>query len=154
MLLAIIASMYAVYHGPAGLKAIATQIHQATNRLAATLTEAGFTLGDQPVFDTLRVTVGDQQAKILERAAEQHINLRIIDSQTLGLSLDETTTEADLADLLGIFTGSPTPPPLHPSTPPLIYSLSNWRSRPHPSRRYSRISGSSGQSGKNSRLPD
>ncbi|MDA0865504.1 MAG: aminomethyl-transferring glycine dehydrogenase [Cyanobacteria bacterium] len=105
VLLAIIASMYAVYHGPVGLKAIATRIHAATTGLATALTAAGFTLGDEPVFDTLRVTVGDQQAAILNRATAHQINLRAIDDHTLGLSLDETTTEADLQDLVAIFTG-------------------------------------------------
>ncbi|MBD2111629.1 MULTISPECIES: aminomethyl-transferring glycine dehydrogenase [Cyanophyceae] len=105
VLLAIMASMYAVYHGPEGLRAIASRIHYQTQTLAAALTEAGFELGKEPVFDTLRVGVGDRQAAILTRAANHRINLRILDAETLIIALDETVTEADLQDLITVFTG-------------------------------------------------
>jgi glycine dehydrogenase len=120
VLLAIMASMYAVYHGPAGLKAIATRIHQHTQTLAQALTAAGFSLGTAPVFDTLRVTVGDRQAAILARAAAHRINLRVLDTETLIVALDETVTSQDLQDLITVFTGTtspqsaPTPVPAHP----------------------------------------
>ena len=109
VLLAVIASMYAVYHGPEGLRAIATRIHAHTATLAQVLVQAGFTLGAAPYFDTLRVTVGDRQAEILRRAAQHRINLRVMDSDTLGVSLDETVTLADLQDLCTVFTGAPAP---------------------------------------------
>ncbi|PZV06920.1 MAG: glycine dehydrogenase (aminomethyl-transferring), partial [Leptolyngbya sp.] len=107
VLLAIMASMYAVYHGPEGLRAIAARLHAQTQTLAAALTAAGFTLGTEPVFDTLRVTVGHAQAAILARAADHRINLRVLDGETLIVALDETVTEADLQDLITVFTGDP-----------------------------------------------
>ncbi|HEY9890003.1 MAG TPA: aminomethyl-transferring glycine dehydrogenase, partial [Candidatus Obscuribacterales bacterium] len=118
VLLAVIAGMYAVYHGPAGLRAIATRIHHHTATLAAGLTQAGFALGTAPYFDTLRVTVGDRQAAILARAAHHRINLRREDAHTLIVALDETTTEADVRDLLTIFTEADALPPAAPS--PLV----------------------------------
>ncbi|WP_051463644.1 aminomethyl-transferring glycine dehydrogenase [Leptolyngbya sp. PCC 6406] len=113
VLLAVIASMYAVYHGPEGLRHIATRIHHHALTLAAALTEAGFSLGPDPIFDTLRVTVGDRQAAILDRAAAHRINLRVLDPETLVVALDETVTEVDVQDLITVFTG-------HPSTPPPV----------------------------------
>ncbi|PSR19504.1 glycine dehydrogenase (aminomethyl-transferring), partial [filamentous cyanobacterium CCP3] len=105
VLLAIMASMYAVYHGPEGLRAIASRLHQQTQTLAQALTEAGFELGQEPVFDTLRVTVGDAQAAILARAAARRINLRVLDAETLVVALDETVTEQDIQDLITVFIG-------------------------------------------------
>ncbi len=104
VLLAVIAGMYAVYHGPSGLKAIATRIHQHTVTLATALQQAGFELGTAPYFDTLRVTVGDRQADILAQAAAKHINLRRLDAEKLVVALDETTTAEDVRDLVEIFT--------------------------------------------------
>jgi glycine dehydrogenase len=103
VLLAVIASLYAVYHGPAGLKQIATRIHQLTGVLADGLTQLGFSLGAAPYFDTLRVATGDQTRAIWARALAQQVNLRQIDDQTLGIALDETTTPADVVTLLAIF---------------------------------------------------
>ncbi|MBD2258486.1 aminomethyl-transferring glycine dehydrogenase [Pseudanabaena sp. FACHB-2040] len=105
VLLAVIASMYAVYHGPEGLKQIATRIHGLTVALAEALKQAGFTLGSEPCFDTLRVGTRKQTQDILSRAAAQRINLRVIDPQTLGVALDETTTPDDVRDLIEVFTG-------------------------------------------------
>jgi glycine dehydrogenase len=140
VLLAIMASMYAVYHGPEGLRAIAARIHAQTQTLAAALAAAGFTLGATPVFDTLRVTVGAAQPAILARAAEHRINLRVLDGETLIVALDETVTDQDLQDLITVFTVDPNPksptdpllplpegdaippsphPPIHSPTPPL-----------------------------------
>ncbi len=106
VLLAIMASMYAVYHGPEGLRQIATRVHGLTVQLAAGLKKLGYAIGDQPFFDTLRVEVGSQQAEILAQALTRKINLRSTDSDAIGIALDETTTEADVADLLHIFAGS------------------------------------------------
>jgi glycine dehydrogenase len=111
VLLAVIAGMYAVYHGPAGLKAIATRIHQHTTTLAAALTQAGFAVGTEPYFDTLRVTVGDRKADILARAAMQRINLRVLDANTLVVALDETTTDEDVQDLIAVFSDRASQPP-------------------------------------------
>ncbi len=122
VLLAIIASMYAVYHGPDGLKRIATRIHQLTAALAEGLKAQGYELGSEPFFDTLRVTVPDAGV-ILERAIAHQINLRLINPTTIGISLDETTTPADLQDLLQIFAPDstalsvPSPHALPPAAP-------------------------------------
>jgi glycine dehydrogenase len=117
VLLAIMASMYAVYHGPEGLKVIASRIHQQIQTLAQALTQAGFTLGSEPYFDTLRVTVGSQQAAILERATAHRINLRVVDGDTLIVALDETVTDQDLNDLIAVFTGTPPSPLPTPHSP-------------------------------------
>lgn len=135
VLLAIMASMYAVYHGPQGLKRIATRIHQLTQALATGLQRQGFALGTEPYFDTLRVTVGASAATILERAIAQRINLRQLDDHTLGVSLDETTTPADVVDLLRVFApdvegpslaiaeASPIPASLQRTTPYLTHPV-------------------------------
>lgn len=104
VLLAVIASMYALYHGPQGLKQIAQRIHGLTAVLAEGLTQLGYSLGSEYFFDTLSIQVPAGHApELVAKALEQEINLRLVDSNTIGVSLDETTTLADLADLLGIF---------------------------------------------------
>jgi glycine dehydrogenase len=105
VLLAIMAGMYAVYHGAAGLRQIAEQIHVLTVTLATGLGKQGYQLGAEPFFDTLRVEVGSQQAEILDRAIAQKINLRPLGSAAIGISLDETAIEQDVLDLLQIFSG-------------------------------------------------
>jgi glycine dehydrogenase len=105
VLLAVIAGMYAVYHGARGLRQIAETIHQQTVMLAGGLKGLGFALGDAPFFDTLRVEVGDRQTEIMTRAIAQRINLRAIGEDAIGVSLDETTTADDLVDLLAVFGG-------------------------------------------------
>lgn len=105
VLLAVMASMYAVYHGPTGLRRIASRIHHLATLLAAGLDLLGLPPGDAPFFDTLTLSVGDQQEAIAQRALAQRINLRYPDAHTIGISLDETTTEQDLLDLLTVITG-------------------------------------------------
>lgn len=105
VLLAVIASMYAVYHGPAGLLAIAKHIHQHTATLASKLKAAGFTLTSDAFFDTLCVHTGDRTQAICDRAIAHQINLYYLDSETVCLSLDETTTAQDVADLVAVFIG-------------------------------------------------
>jgi glycine dehydrogenase len=110
VLLAIMASMYAVYHGPQGLKQIAQRIHQQTAMLATGLEKLGYALGSAPYFDTLRVEVAaDRALDLIEQAQMQRINLRLIESGAIGISLDETTTQQDLQDLLEIFAGDDLP---------------------------------------------
>ena len=105
VLLAVMASMYAVYHGPAGLRRIATRIHGLTTLLAAALRRAGAAVNTAPVFDTL--TVGNvSAARVHANAAAKRINLRVIDETTVGLSLDEATTEVELRALLACFSES------------------------------------------------
>ncbi|MBD2163781.1 aminomethyl-transferring glycine dehydrogenase [Calothrix membranacea FACHB-236] len=104
VLLAVMASMYAVYHGPDGLKAIAENIHNLTGILADGLKRLGYKISSESFFDTLRVELGTHSLeKILKGSQERHINLRIFDETAVGISLDETTTVDDVQDLLEIF---------------------------------------------------
>jgi glycine dehydrogenase len=104
VLLAVMASMYAVYHGPEGLVRIARRTHRLTAILAGALGKAGVAVaGDY--FDTLHVTGIDAKA-LHAKAAAAGLNLRAIDGSSVGISLDETTTRADVATLAGIFGAS------------------------------------------------
>lgn len=106
VLLAVIASMYALYHGPIGLRRIAERIHQMTVILATGLEKLGYSLGTAPFFDTLRITVNPgQHSDILARAHSHQMNLRQIDDRTFGISLDETVGSDDLVALFQIFAG-------------------------------------------------
>ncbi|HEY9826388.1 MAG TPA: aminomethyl-transferring glycine dehydrogenase, partial [Stenomitos sp.] len=108
VLLAVMASMYAVYHGPAGLKAIALRVHQHTAQLAAGLKRLGFTVKTPLFFDTLQVDLGSLSWADLEaRSQSARINLRPVDGQTVGISLDETVGEQDVLDILELFAGTP-----------------------------------------------
>ncbi len=100
VLLAVIASMYAVYHGPRGLRAIAARVHRMARRLAG----SGLKVVHDNYFDTLHVDLGDQSAgEILKAAVGRGMNLRKLSDHAVGISLDETTTEEDLANLCEIF---------------------------------------------------
>ena len=104
VLLAVIASMYAVYHGAEGIKNIAERVHQLTVILAAGLKELGYSIGSEAFFDTLRVETCDRPGvEIIETAAAAGINLRLLAKDAVGISLDETTTEQDLINLWQIF---------------------------------------------------
>ena len=104
VLLAVIAGMYAVYHGPEGLRRIAGRVHRLTHVLARSLEKLGHTIVHKPYFDTLRVEVGAGRVDaILKAAHEAEINVRVLDEFTLGVALDETVTRGDLADLVGVF---------------------------------------------------
>ena len=85
------ASMYAVFHGPKGLKAIAQRIHRKTVRLARGLEEAGFRVDPQAFFDTITVDVGPLQAAVLKSARDEQINLRAVGETRVGITLDEAT---------------------------------------------------------------
>jgi glycine dehydrogenase len=91
VLLAVIASMYAVYHGPEGLAAIAGDLHARTKVLTAGLAKLGFGVRNRHYFDTITVDVGSQRDAIVARAAAEKINFRIVDDNTLGIALDEAT---------------------------------------------------------------
>lgn len=103
VLLANIASMYAVYHGPEGLKRIAERTHALTAILAAGLGEMGVKVVTESFFDTLTLATGTDTAKLHDKARNQGINLRQIDAAHLGLSLDETTSQADVEALWALF---------------------------------------------------
>ncbi|MBN3873497.1 MAG: aminomethyl-transferring glycine dehydrogenase [Nostoc sp. JL33] len=107
VLLAVMASMYAVYHGPAGLKQIAENIHSLTVLLAEGLKRLGYSISSKDFFDTLRVELGRRNLKDILAVSEQlQINLRVFDATAVGISLDETTTPEDLIDLWQIFAGT------------------------------------------------
>jgi glycine dehydrogenase len=101
VLLAVIASMYAVYHGPRGLRAIAQGVHDLTNQLANSLRSAGIKIAHDDFFDTLRIEIADPDA-IVTRAAKSGINLRRLDGPAIGISLDEIATENDVSRLCAI----------------------------------------------------
>ncbi|MEM6888483.1 MAG: aminomethyl-transferring glycine dehydrogenase [Pseudomonadota bacterium] len=88
-LLAVMASMYAVFHGPDGLRAIAQRIHRKTVRLAKGLEAAGFKVDPKACFDTITVDVGPLQAAVLKSAVDEGINLRRVGEGRVGISLDE-----------------------------------------------------------------
>jgi glycine dehydrogenase len=103
VLLAIISAFYAVWHGPEGLTAIARRAHRLAVALSDGLTAAGFTVGSEPFFDTVRVAGA---AAVLPRAKEAGYLLRDLGDGAVGISVDETTTEADVAALLRLFDGT------------------------------------------------
>ncbi|HEV2095398.1 MAG TPA: aminomethyl-transferring glycine dehydrogenase [Chthoniobacterales bacterium] len=109
VLLAVIASMYAVYHGPRGLRAIATQVHGMATKLAHGLQEIGLEIVHQDFFDTIRVELGDgSSADLVQRASRVGYNLRPLGSTAVSISTDETTTDADIEALLSTFRGDRT----------------------------------------------
>ncbi len=103
VLLAVIAGMYAVYHGPAGLRRIAQRVQRMTDVLAAGLKQLGYGPSNATFFDTLTVATGNRAEAIHAAARAQHINLRAIDAQHVGISLDETVTEQEVQILWSIF---------------------------------------------------
>lgn len=103
VLLAVIASMYAVYHGAEGLKAIALRIHGLTQALATGLQSGGFSLRSATYFDTIAVETGDRTDEILAAAVARRINLRKLDATAISIALDEATSDRDVLDLLEIF---------------------------------------------------
>jgi glycine dehydrogenase len=103
VLLAVIASMYAVYHGPTRLRAIAARIRWQTERLASALSDLGYQVLEGPRFDTIKVDAGPLRARIVEQAEEARINLRLFPDGAFGVSLDETTSEKDLENLVRLF---------------------------------------------------
>lgn len=104
-LLAIMATLYACYHGPEGLRAIALRVHGLTMRLARSLKNHGFTLESDHVFDTLVINTNSQTAAIVKAAVDAGYNLRLINDSQVGISLDETTTDCDLKSILRFFGG-------------------------------------------------
>jgi glycine dehydrogenase len=104
VLLAVMASMYAVYHGPAGLRRIATRVRLLTGVLARGLESLGYSVNSLPVFDTLKVSGGRRKDIELRGAAlSQRINLRYYEDGSAGLALDESTTIDDLSALFEVF---------------------------------------------------
>ena len=105
-LLAVVAAMYAVYHGPDGLRAIAERVHAHAASLAASLRAAGVVLEHDEFFDTVRAVVPDRAPEVVARAAARGVTLWSPDEHHVQITCDETTTPAHLADVLAAFTGS------------------------------------------------
>ncbi|MDH3496261.1 MAG: aminomethyl-transferring glycine dehydrogenase [Gemmatimonadota bacterium] len=103
VLLAVIAGMYGVWHGPEGLHRVARRVHDLAGRLADAVERLGHRLAHRSYFDTLAIDVGDAAPGILRAATERRMNLRRLAPTRLGVSLDETTTAEDLADLVAVF---------------------------------------------------
>ncbi|MBU6375086.1 MAG: aminomethyl-transferring glycine dehydrogenase [Bdellovibrionales bacterium] len=104
VLLAVMASMYAVYHGPAGLRGIAEQVNQWTRRLDGALKKMGYQLGSKTYFDTLWVRLSAGQASALKKACEvASINLRWLNDSEVTVSMDESVTEEELKELVEAF---------------------------------------------------
>ncbi len=109
-LLAIMSTLYACYHGPDGLEAIARRVHGLTCRLGKAIRAAGFHTSSDQFFDTLTVDVADRVQPIMQAAVEAGFNLRRFSDSQVAISLDETTSEQDLATLVSLFAGSVTIP--------------------------------------------
>ena len=106
VLLAVIASMYAVYHGPRGVRAIAERVHHLTSQLADGLRALGLKIIHEDFFDTLRVEV-ESSNTLIEHAEKAGCNLRSLGLRAVGVSLDETTTNREIELLMSIFRGTP-----------------------------------------------
>ncbi len=109
-LLANMAAMYAVYHGPAGLRQIAERVNRLTAILDAGLQRLGHATGTEPFFDTLTITLKDTTSADVVKIAERHlVNLRVVNAFTVAVSLDETTGPEDVQLLFRIFNGDVAP---------------------------------------------
>ncbi|MFI5239884.1 MAG: aminomethyl-transferring glycine dehydrogenase, partial [Gemmatimonadales bacterium] len=107
VLLAVVASMYAVYHGPDGLERIATRVHQLTAALAEGVRRLGLHIVHDDYFDTLRIDLGAQNSDdVMRRAVASGLNLRRLSDTEVGASLDETSTPSDVVDILGALSAS------------------------------------------------
>ena len=103
VLLAVMASMYAVYHGPKGLKNISTRIHNFAKRASATLERMGYSQLNDAYFDTIKIECGIDASKIFQLALDQKINLRMAGESQIVMSFDETSTEKDFLVVMEIF---------------------------------------------------
>jgi glycine dehydrogenase len=106
VLLAVMASMYAVYHGPEGLKSIARDVHFRAVTLAAGLRKHGYTIVHEQFFDTIKVNAGDKLESIREKALEAEINFRYTEDGHVIIALDETTLHSDVTEIVHIFATS------------------------------------------------
>ena len=105
VLLAVMASMYAVYHGPEGIKAIASRVHEKTKDLANALQTSGYKIVHDQFFDTIRIALSKQSSQDLKESAESiNLNFRYYDNGDIGISLDETISKGDLSDILSVFS--------------------------------------------------
>ena len=103
---AVVAAMYAIYHGPAGLRKIALDIAKKTSLLARCLQKLGIEIENQHAFDTLCLRTGNSTDTYIERACDAGMNLRKIDPDHIGISIDETTRSTDIHNLVRVFSQS------------------------------------------------
>jgi glycine dehydrogenase len=115
VLLAVMASMFAVYHGPEGLRAIALRVSGQARALAKALRAGGLAVEDGLIFDTVVVSVPGRADEVLAAARAKGVNLRKIDSGHIGISCDETSVESDLHDILGAFGVTAALPAVEPA---------------------------------------
>jgi len=108
VLLAVISAFYAMWHGPSGLKSIATSIQKMAYDFRNSLQESNYSVGSYEIFDTVLVNT-KEATQIYEAALNQGINLRLIDKENLAISFDEQSTSTDLNDLLKLFKAKPNP---------------------------------------------
>ena len=105
VLLAVMAGMYAVWHGPEGLRDIAGRVHRFTAALAAALGQCGLTVRNETFFDTLTVEVSEGAQSVIDRAQESELNLRRVDDDTVGVTFDETATMGDVEAVFAALSG-------------------------------------------------
>ncbi|GBC02179.1 hypothetical protein RclHR1_00450014 [Rhizophagus clarus] len=103
-LLANMAAMYAIYHGPEGITAIAKRIHNLTNALAEEVKKMGYFIKNEAFFDTLNVHIEESADDIIRKALASNINFRRVDDNTVGITLDETVLKEDVLDIIQIFS--------------------------------------------------
>ena len=129
VLLAVMASMYAVYHGPEGLRAIAERVHGQTARLAAALRTVGVQVVHEGFFDTLTLSMPGRADEVLADALARRLNLRRVDADTIGIALDETTDDDVLRRVAKVFdaTLAPTAPS---ALPPSLRRTTEYLTHP------------------------
>jgi glycine dehydrogenase len=130
VLLAVMASMYAVYHGPDGLKGIAERVHGQAARLAAGLEALGAEVVHKAFFDTVLVQAPGRADELVRGARERGINLRPVDADHVGISCDETTTDEHVAEVLRVFGGGNTPETAGDALPATLRRESEFLTHP------------------------
>jgi glycine dehydrogenase len=129
-LLAVMASFYAVFHGPEGLKAIAQDVHLKAVRLAESLRAGGYAPEADTFFDTITVQVGDRQSRIMAAAVARGINLRDVGADRIGISVDETTTEEHLLAVARAFDVALSAPAHTPAIPDALLRATPYLTHP------------------------
>ncbi|MGE0216521.1 MAG: aminomethyl-transferring glycine dehydrogenase [Mycolicibacterium sp.] len=129
-LLANVAAMYAVYHGPEGLRAIAARVHGHARNLAESLSAAGHFVVHENFFDTVTVRTPGQARELVDAADRAGINLRLVDSDHVGIACDETTTADIVARVLAVFQATPVTPARRPGLPATMRRSSPFLDQP------------------------
>ena len=130
VLLAVMASMYAVYHGPDGLRAIARHAHGAATRIAAALGAGGVEVVHEAFFDTVTARVPGRAAGIVAAAERRGVNLRLVDADTVGVACDETTTDAQVGEVCAAFGVTPSTVDTESAVPASLARTSDFLTHP------------------------